>query len=108
MTEPIRFVDLEAQHAEVADEIADGFARVIGQAAFIGGREIAGFEADFARYTGTRCAVGVSSGTDAIELSLRAIGVGPGDEVIVPANSFVAERGRCCPGGGQASAGRLR
>jgi dTDP-3-amino-3,4,6-trideoxy-alpha-D-glucose transaminase len=65
----------------------DGVART---ASFILGAEVEGFETEFADYCGTTEAIGVGSGTDALALSLLALGVGPGDEVIVPANSFVA------------------
>ena len=89
-TKPVVFVDLAAQHREVEAAVATGFARVMAATAFINGPDVAAFEQEWARYTGTRHAVGVSSGTDALELALRAAGVGPGDEVIVPANSFIA------------------
>ncbi|HET7486285.1 MAG TPA: DegT/DnrJ/EryC1/StrS family aminotransferase [Acidimicrobiales bacterium] len=86
----IPLVDLAAQHAEVAAEVADGFARVLATTAFVGGEDVAAFEAEFAAFCGAGHCVGVANGTDAIELALRAAGVGPGDEVIVPANTFVA------------------
>jgi dTDP-4-amino-4,6-dideoxygalactose transaminase len=87
---PVVFVDLAAQHQEVEAEVTAGFDRVMAATAFINGPDVAAFEKEWARYTGTRHAVGVASGTDALELALRAVGVGPGDEVIVPANSFIA------------------
>ena len=74
----------------IADDVARGFARVIERTAFILGDEVAEFEAAFARFSGVAHCVGVASGTDALELALRAAGVGPGDEVILPANTFVA------------------
>lgn len=86
----IPLVDLPAAHAEVAEEVDSGFKRVIANAAFVGGEEVAAFEGEFAAFCGTRHCVGVANGTDAIELALRAVGVGPGDEVVVPANTFVA------------------
>jgi dTDP-4-amino-4,6-dideoxygalactose transaminase len=89
-TEPVPFVDLAAQHREIADAVAAGFQRVMATSAFIGGPDVATFEAAWACFTGTRHAVGVGSGTDALELAVRAAGVGPGDEVIVPTNSFIA------------------
>jgi dTDP-4-amino-4,6-dideoxygalactose transaminase len=61
--------------------------------AFIGGAAVATFESSWSRYCHAEHAVGVANGTDAIELALRALGVGPGDEVIVPANSFIASAG---------------
>jgi dTDP-4-amino-4,6-dideoxygalactose transaminase len=89
----ISFVDLAAQQAEIESEVADGFARVIADTAFIGGPDVTRFEQAWARYCGVHHAVGVASGTDALELALRAIDVGPGDEVIVPTNSFIASAG---------------
>lgn len=87
---PVPLVDLHAQHREVAAEVEEGFARVIARTAFVLGDEVAAFEEAFARYAGVRHVVGVANGTDALELALRAAGIGPGDEVIVPANSFIA------------------
>ncbi len=86
----IPLVDLRAQHEEIAREVQEGWARVIERSAFIQGEEVETFERSFAALCGVRHCVGVGSGTDALELGLRAIGVGPGDEVILPANSFVA------------------
>jgi dTDP-4-amino-4,6-dideoxygalactose transaminase len=88
--EPIPLVDLKAQHAEVADEIARGFAEVFAGTSFILGRHVAAFEEAFARLCGVAWCVGVGNGTDAIELMVRALGFGPGDEVLVPANTFIA------------------
>ena len=87
---PIPLVDLGAQHAQIADEVTEGFARVISASGFIGGVEVAGFEKEFAALCGVEHCVAVANGTDAIELALRAAGVGPGDEVIIPANTFAA------------------
>lgn len=89
-TTAIPLVDLKAQHAEIAEEISAGFARVIGETSFILGPPVREFEEAFARYCGTSHCVGVANGTDAIELIMRALGIGPGDEVIVPANTFIA------------------
>ena len=86
----IPLVDLKAQHAEIADEVERGFARVCAQASFVLGPEVAAFEAAFARFSGVAHCVGVANGTDALELALRAVGVGAGDEVIMPANTFIA------------------
>lgn len=90
---PVAFVDLQAQHLEVAEEVERGFASVMARTAYIGGPEVAQFESAWAAYCEVARAVGVASGTDALELALRALGVGPGDEVIVPANSFIASAG---------------
>jgi len=86
----IPLVDLRSQHAEVAAEIWEGFERLFNSSAYILGEEVALFEDAFARFSGVSNCVGVANGTDALELILRAAGVGPGDEVVVPANSFVA------------------
>ncbi len=88
MTVP--FLDLKAQHAEVADEIAQSFARIMANTAFIMGPDCAEFEAEFARFCGVKHCVGVANGTDALEVMLLAAGVGPGHEVILPANTFIA------------------
>jgi dTDP-4-amino-4,6-dideoxygalactose transaminase len=86
----IPLVDLVAQHREIAEEVQRGFARVLERATFILGEEVAAFEEAFARFCGVRHCVAVANGTDALEIVLRALGVGPGDEVIVPTNSFIA------------------
>lgn len=88
--EPIPFLDLAALHDEVRPQLDEVWARTVDQSAFIGGSQVAAFEEQFATYCGRRFAVGVANGTDAIELTLRALGIGPGDEVIVPANTFYA------------------
>jgi dTDP-4-amino-4,6-dideoxygalactose transaminase len=86
----IRLVDLAAQHAAVADEVAEGWRRVLDQTVFIGGAQVQAFEQEYAAFTGTRHCVGVANGTDALEIALRALGIGVGDECILPANSFIA------------------
>src|SRR4029077_3596326 len=86
----IPLVDLKAQHAEIADEVSRGFARVIEDTAFILGPQVSDFERAFAEFCEVPHCVGVANGTDAIELIVRALGLGPGDEVIVPANTFIA------------------
>ncbi|MEX5631252.1 DegT/DnrJ/EryC1/StrS family aminotransferase [Parafrankia sp. FMc2] len=88
----IPFVDLAAAHRGVEDEVAAGFAQVLATTSFIGGAPVAEFEREFAAFSGRRHCVGVGNGTDAIELALRALGIGrqAGDEVILPANSFIA------------------
>jgi dTDP-4-amino-4,6-dideoxygalactose transaminase len=86
----IPLVDLVAQHRAVADEVVPAMIAVMEQAAFIQGKEVTAFEEEFASFSGVQHCVGVANGTDAIELALRAAGVGPGDEVVVPANTFVA------------------
>ena len=86
----IPFVDLKAQYDSIKQEIDAAIAAVIKQTAFIGGPFVKEFEDAFARYCGTDHCVGVANGTDALYVALRAIGVGPGDEVITAANTFVA------------------
>src|SRR5437660_1428478 len=86
----IPFVDLAAQYRTIAEEINETTSRVIQEADFILGREVCLFEAEFAAFCEARYAVGVDSGTSALELALRAYDIGPGDEVITAANSFIA------------------
>jgi dTDP-4-amino-4,6-dideoxygalactose transaminase len=90
MSQPIPLVDLKAAHRKVAKEVAEGMARVLENTSFILGKEVAEFEAAFARFSDVKHCIGVANGTDALELALRALEVGPGDEVIVPANTFIA------------------
>lgn len=86
----VPFVDLKAQHAEVAAEVDAGLAEVFARTAFIGGPAVGRFEEAFAAYIGVQHCVGVGNGTDALELAYRAVGVQPGGEVIIPANTFIA------------------
>ena len=87
---PIPLVDLKAAHAEVADEVTAGITSIIQRTAFVGGPDVAAFERAYAEYIGVEHVVGVASGTDALEIPLRALRVGPGDEVVLPANTFIA------------------
>ena len=84
------FVALQRQHAALAEELTAAFERVVAANGFILGAEVDAFEAEFAAYCGVEHAVGVSSGTAALAIALRAADVGPGDEVVVPAHTFVA------------------
>jgi dTDP-4-amino-4,6-dideoxygalactose transaminase len=86
----VPLVDLAWQHAEVADEVGAGFSEVLAATDFIGGKAVAAFEQEYADALDIPYVVGVANGTDAIEIALRAVGVGPGDEVVLPANTFVA------------------
>jgi dTDP-4-amino-4,6-dideoxygalactose transaminase len=86
----IPLVDLAAQHAEVADEINVGLAEVFASTAFIGGKAVNEFEQSYAEALNVAYCVGVGNGTDALELALRSVGVHPGGEVILPANTFIA------------------
>jgi dTDP-4-amino-4,6-dideoxygalactose transaminase len=86
----VPFVDLAAQHAEVAAEVESGLASVFAATAFVDGPAVADFEQQYAELMGVQHCIGVANGTDALELALRAAGVGPGGEVVVPANTFIA------------------
>jgi dTDP-4-amino-4,6-dideoxygalactose transaminase len=86
----VPFVDLRVQHRALRDELTQAVQRVMERADFALGEDVARFEEEFAAFCGTRYAVGVDSGLSALELSLRAFGIGPGDEVIVPAHTFIA------------------
>ncbi|MBP2320293.1 dTDP-4-amino-4,6-dideoxygalactose transaminase [Kibdelosporangium banguiense] len=83
-------VDLSIQHAQVAAEVAVGWEEVFARTAFVGGPQVAEFEQAYATFSGVAHCVGVANGTDALELALRALEIGPGDECILPANSFIA------------------
>src|ERR1700726_1200209 len=86
----VPFVDLGAQYRTIAAEINEATSRIIQEADFILGREVRLFEEEFAAFCEVQYAVGVDSGTSALELALRAYDIGPGDEVITAANSFIA------------------
>jgi len=89
-THSIPYVDLAAQHRPLKGELLDAIGRVLDHGQFILGPEVEEFEDAFATLCGTCYAVAVASGTDALVLALRALGIGPGDEVITAPNSFVA------------------
>jgi len=86
----IPYVDLRRQHLPIRNEILAAVDKVLSHGNFILGQEVEQFEAAMAAYCGTKYAVGVNSGTDALFLCLKAYGVGPGDEVITVPNSFLA------------------
>lgn len=86
----VPFVDLKAQYASTKPEMDEAVMKVVNDCAFVGGKYVEEFEQDFASFCGTGHAVGVSSGTSALQLALLAMGVGPGDEVITAANTFIA------------------
>jgi dTDP-4-amino-4,6-dideoxygalactose transaminase len=86
----VPMLDLSIQHRQIADRVREGFERVLASSGFIQGPEVAGFESEFAAFCNVDHVIGVGNGTDALELALRAAGIGHGDEVIVPANTFVA------------------
>ena len=91
MTETrVPFLDLGAIHRDLKDELLESFSALIDSGAFINGPAVAEFEEVFAGYVGTTHAIGLASGLDALRLGMLAAGLEPGDEVIVPANTFVA------------------
>ncbi len=90
---PVPLLDLKAQYATIRDEVMRVTEEVYESQAFILGKRVEAFEKDFASYCGTKHAAGVSSGTDALLIALMVHGIGPGDEVIVPAYSFFATAG---------------
>jgi len=86
----VPFNDLKRQYEGIQDEILAATKRVYEKGKYILGEEVTAFEKEFARYCGVRFGVGVGSGTEALYLSLKAAGIGEGDEVITPANSFIS------------------
>jgi dTDP-3-amino-3,4,6-trideoxy-alpha-D-glucose transaminase len=86
----VPFLDLRALHAELAPDLDAAALRVLHSDRVLLGPELAAFEQQWAAAVGARCAVGVGSGLDALVLGLRALGVGPGDEVVVPSHTFMA------------------
>jgi dTDP-4-amino-4,6-dideoxygalactose transaminase len=86
----VPFLDLKAPYAELRDEMDAAHRRVMESGWFVLGRELSSFEEEFAAYCGARYCVGVGNGLDALHLILRAMKIGPGDEVIVPANTYIA------------------
>lgn len=89
----VPLLDVKAQNAQLRAELLSGFARVLDSGAYILGPEVEAFEQELAQTLGTRKAIGVTSGTDALLLSLMALGVGPGDEVVTTPFSFFATVG---------------
>src|SRR5437667_11305374 len=86
----VPFLDLKSQHRSLREDLWRVWDEVLDSAGFIGGSPVEQFEKAFAAFCETKHAVGVGNGTDALLLALKALGIGRGDEVIVPANSFVA------------------
>jgi dTDP-4-amino-4,6-dideoxygalactose transaminase len=86
----VPFVDLAAQYRVIEGEISEAVSKVLREGDFILGREVSLFEEEFAAFCEAKWAVGVDSGTSALELALRAYEIGPGDEVITAANTFIA------------------
>src|SRR5687767_6355347 len=92
MDSPIKvpLVDLSAQHASLRSELTAAWFETLERSDFILGEAVGCFEQEFARFVGAAAAVGMGSGLDALRLTLIAMGVAAGDEVIVPANTFIA------------------
>lgn len=90
---PVPLLDLNAQNLALESELKTAFERVLRSGQFILGKEVEGFEAAMAKFTGAKHAIGVSSGTDAILLALMAAGIGPGDQVLCPSYTFFATAG---------------
>ena len=86
----VPLVDLHAQYLTIKSEVDAAIEKTIARSAFIGGEEVRNFELEFARYCEARACVGVGNGTDALYLTLRAMGIGAGDEVITVAHTFIA------------------
>lgn len=98
MTIPL--VDLKAQYVSIKEEIDSAMSRVIGNTSFILGEEVKRFEEEFAKFSGAKHCIGLSSGTSALALSLRALGVKQGDEVITVGLTFTATAEAICHVGG--------
>ncbi|MBV9332755.1 MAG: DegT/DnrJ/EryC1/StrS family aminotransferase [Candidatus Eremiobacteraeota bacterium] len=90
MTTQVPFVDLKAQFRSLRAEVVPRVMQVMEDASFVLGPDVTRFEANFASYLGVAHCVGVESGTAALQFALEAIGIGPGDDVIVPANTYIA------------------
>lgn len=86
----IPFLDLKSPYAECKEELDAAYHRVMASGWYVLGDEVEAFEAEFAAYCETKRCVGVANGLDALHLIVRALGIGPGDEVIVPANTYIA------------------
>jgi dTDP-4-amino-4,6-dideoxygalactose transaminase len=97
----VPFLDLGLLHRELKAEIVAEFADLVDSSAFTNGPQVREFEADFAAYCGTEHAVGLASGLDALRLGLQALGMRPGDEVVVAANTFVASLEAVTQAGGR-------
>lgn len=86
----VPFLDLRASYRELQEELEAEVLRSLRSGWYIGGEDVEAFESDFSAFTGARHCVGVANGLEALHLALRALGVGVGDEVIVPSNTFIA------------------
>ena len=86
----VNFVDLKAQYKKIKPEIDSAISAVIEDTAFVSGKYVEKFEGNFAKYNNTKYAIGVNSGTSALYLTLMAMGIKRGDEVITTPNTFIA------------------
>jgi dTDP-4-amino-4,6-dideoxygalactose transaminase len=86
----IPFLDLKAPYLELEDEVDSAYRRVMKSGRYILGDEVEAFEAEFAQYCNVGHCIGTGNGLDALHLILRALDIGPGDEVLVPSNTFIA------------------
>jgi dTDP-4-amino-4,6-dideoxygalactose transaminase len=86
----VPFVNFSLQHQPIQSQIAEAIRKIIQEGDFILGQALAEFETAFAAASGVKYGVGVACGTDAIALGLQACGINPGDEIIIPANTFIA------------------
>src|ERR1700757_4175266 len=90
MNKKIPCLDLKGQHQQIKREVFEAFEKVYEQTAFSGGAFVEEFERNFAAFCDTKYAVGVNNGTTALHLAMLALGIGKGDEVIIPSNTFIA------------------
>ena len=95
----VKYVDFSGQYAAERPRLLKTFDRVMREGEYIAGHDVEEFEAKFARLCGARHAIGVANATDALTLALKAVGVGPGDEVITAPNSFIASAGAIAQAG---------
>jgi dTDP-4-amino-4,6-dideoxygalactose transaminase len=86
----IPFVDLKSEYVEISEEVTHAIHRVLESGWFILGDEVKNFEEEFSKYIGTKYGIGVNSGSDALFLALKALGIGNGDEVITVSHTFIS------------------
>ena len=86
----IPFLDLKSPYVELQDALDTAYRRVMDSGWYLLGSEVEAFEQEFAAYCGAKHCIGVGNGLDALHLILRAMGIGEGDEVIVPSNTYIA------------------
>src|SRR5947209_5928365 len=99
LTTGVPLCDLLAQYRQLRPQIEQAVGRVLASGQVILGPEVAGLEGEIARYCGVGHAVGCASGTDALLLALQALGIGPGDDVLLPPFTFFATAGAVCRSG---------